>query len=223
LAGVIAGPGVGAPDLVILPGSKTTISDLEWLRESGVGSRLRALADAGVPILGICGGFQMLGTSLRDRNGIEGPARTVRGLGLLAVSTMFRAAKQTVLVRGRLANGGTLIPAPDLELHGYELHTGDSRADGAAPFATLIRPNGRRVRDGAVSADGRVIGTYLHGLFENELLRETLLATLARRRGIAAPAGTMAADRYAHLAAWFRAAIDVPGLLTTIGLEPPRA
>lgn len=210
---------LGVPDLVILPGSKTTISDLEWVRESGIGARLRALADAGAPILGICGGFQMLGSSVRDPHGIEGPARTVRGLGLLPVSTTFRAAKQTVLVRGRLANGGTLVPARDLDISGYELHSGDSRADGVAPFATLVRPNGRRVRDGAVSADGRVIGTYLHGLFENEVLRETLLATLARRRGITPPAGTMAADRYAHLAAWFRAAIDVPQLVGTIGLE----
>lgn len=210
---------LGVPDLVVLPGSKTTISDLEWARESGIGARLRALADAGVPILGICGGFQMLGTSLRDPHGIEGPARVVRGLGLLPVSTTFRRAKQTVLVRGCIANGGALIPAPDLEICGYELHSGDSRADGPVPFATLTRPNGRRVRDGAVSVDGRVIGTYLHGLFENEVLRETLLATLARRRGITLPAGTVAADRYAHLAAWFRAAIDVPALLTTIGLE----
>lgn len=210
---------LGVPDLVILPGSKTTISDLEWVRESGIGARLRALTDAGVPILGICGGFQMLGSSVRDPQGIEGPARTVRGLGLLPVSTTFRTAKQTVLVRGRLANGGTLVPARDLDIRGYELHSGDSRADGVAPFATLVRPSGRRVRDGAVSADGRVIGTYLHGLFENEVLRQTLLATLARRRGITPPAGTMAADRYAHLAAWFRAAIDVPQLVGTIGLE----
>lgn len=209
---------LGVPDLVVLPGSKTTLADLEWTRESGIGARIRALVDAGVPILGICGGFQMLGTILRDPDGVEGPARVVRGLGLLPVSTTFRSAKRTVLVRGRLANGGTLVPARDLELAGYELHAGDSRADGAAPFATLVRPNGRRVRDGAVSADGRVIGTYLHGLFENEPLREAMLATLARRRGSAPPAGTAAADRYAHLATWFRTAIDVPQLLGTIGL-----
>ncbi len=212
--------GIGVPDLVILPGSKTTISDLEWLRESGIGARLRSLADAGVPILGVCGGFQMLGATLRDPRGIEGAPRSVRGLGLLPVSTTFRAAKRTVLVRGRLENGGALIPAADIDLQGYELHAGDSRADGAAPFATFIRPNGERVRDGAVSADGRVIGTYLHGLFENERLRASLLASLAGRRGIAPPFGSAATDRYAHLAAWFRAAIDVQSLLGVIGLEP---
>jgi len=211
---------LGVPDLVVLPGSKTTISDLEWLRACGLGMRLRSLADVGVPILGVCGGFQILGTTLRDPDGVEGPARNVRGLGLLPVSTTFRAAKQTVTVHGRLINGGTLIPARDLALSGYELHVGDTRAEGVASFSTLVRPDGRRVRDGAVSADGRVIGTYLHGLFENEPVRDALLASLARRRGIAPPIGSVAADRYTHLAAWFRATIDVPRLLTIIGLAP---
>lgn len=211
---------LGAPDLVVLPGSKTTISDLEWMRDNGIGARLRSLADAGVPILGICGGFQMLGTSLRDPRGVEGPTRSVRGLGLLPVSTTFRTVKHTLPVHGRVVSGGTLVPGSDLELSGYELHAGDTRSSGAAPFARLLRPNGRHVHDGAVSADGRVIGTYLHGLFENETLRTTLLATLARRRGIAPPTGSASADRYAHLAAWFRAAIDTPRLLNTIGMRP---
>lgn len=208
---------LGVPDLVVLPGSKTAIADLEWMRDSGIGARLRSLADAGVPIVGICGGFQMLGTALRDPDGVDGSSRTVRGLGLLPVSTTFRTSKMTVPVRGRLANGGTMAPARDLELSGYELHAGDTRGTGVVPFATIIRPDGRRVADGAVSADGRVIGTYLHGLFENAELRSLVLSTLARRRGVAAPAGSVTLDRYAHLAAWLRSAIDVPELLTTIG------
>ena len=210
---------LGVPDLVVLPGSKTTIADLEWMRETGIAARLRALVDAGIPILGICGGFQMLGVTLRDPDAVEGLTRTVRGLGLLPVSTTFRAAKRTMLVRGRLANGGMLVPATGLELRGYELHVGDSRSSGAAPFATLVRPDGRRIADGAVSADGRVLGTYVHGLFENETFRAALLLTLARRRGVSPPSGATAVDRYAHLASWFRAAIDVPQLLTMIGID----
>ena len=207
------------PDLVVLPGSKTTIADLEWIRHTGIGARLRVLADAGVPILGICGGFQMLGATLRDPDAVEGPARTVRGLGLLPVSTTFRTAKRTVPVHGQLVNGGALVAGSGLELRGYELHVGDSRVAGAARFATLLRPDGRRIADGAVSADGRVIGTYLHGLFDNEGFRTALLAMLAGRRGIRPPAGAVPTDRYAHLATWFRAAIDVPQLLATIGAE----
>jgi adenosylcobyric acid synthase len=189
------------------------------MRDAGIGARLRSLADAGVPIIGICGGFQMLGVTLRDPDAVEGPARIVRGLGLLPVSTTFRATKRTVLVRGKLANGGVLVPASGLALSGYELHLGDTRAHGAASFATLIRPGDVRVADGAVSADGRVIGTYLHGLFDNEPFRTALLLTLARRRGIRPPTGAIAVDRYAHLASWFRSAIDVPQLLTTVGVE----
>jgi adenosylcobyric acid synthase len=210
---------LGTPDLVVLPGSKTTIADLEWLRDNGIGARLRSLADAGVPIVGICGGFQMLGATLRDPDAVEGPARTVRGLGLLPVSTTFRAAKRTVLVRGCLANGGMLVGATGLRLRGYELHAGDTRASGAVPFATLVRPDGRRVADGAVSADGRIVGTYLHGLFDNELFRAALLLTLARRRGVSPPSGATAVDRYAHLATWFRAAVDVPQVLAMIEVE----
>ena len=210
---------LGVPDLVVLPGSKTTIADLEWLRDNGIGARIRSLADAGVPILGICGGFQMLGLTLRDPIGIEGPARTVRGLGLLPVATTFRAVKTTVPVRGRLANGGTIVPARDLELRGYELHAGDTRGTGVVPFAAIVRPGGRPVADGAVSPDGRVAGTYLHGLFENAELRSRALSELARRRGVAAPAGAAPLDRYAHLAAWLRSAIDVPELLATIGVR----
>lgn len=209
---------VGVPDLVVLPGSKTTISDLEWLRDSGIGPRLRSLADAGVPIFGICGGFQMLGAELHDPDGIEGTARSVRGLGLLPVATTFTAAKQTVRVQGRLTNGGILVARPGLGISGYELHAGNTRTNGATPFAMLTRAGGGQARDGAVSVDGRVIGTYVHGLFDNEVFRESLLETLARRRGIAPPAASMPADRYAHLATWFRKALDVPGLFRAVGL-----
>src|SRR5207244_4497176 len=101
---------VGVPDLLVLPGSKATIDDLEWLRASGVGARVLALADAGVPIVGICGGMQMLGTRLDDREGIEGAPRMVRGLGLLPVRTRFVAAKRTVPVSGSVHAANAVIP-----------------------------------------------------------------------------------------------------------------
>ena len=89
---------LGVPDMVVLPGSKSTLADLEWLRASGLGARLRAPADAGVPIIGICGGFQMLGRSLADPSGADGSAGSARGLGLLPAATTFRGSKLTLPV-----------------------------------------------------------------------------------------------------------------------------
>lgn len=200
---------LGVPDLVVLPGSKTTIADLEWLRARGVGARLRALADAGVPILGICGGFQMLGLTLADPAGVEGEPRTVRGLGLLNVQTVFTPAKQTVPVAGRLT-GETFLGSTRTDVGGYELHLGETRRRGAGPFAELRRePSGERVVDGAVSADGLVVGTYVHGLFANGAIRSALFARLGERRGGFHPAQPLGDDRYAALSAWFRAGVDV--------------
>ncbi len=200
---------LGVPDLVVLPGSKTTIGDLDWLRARGIGARLRALADAGVPILGICGGFQMLGLTVADPAGAEGPPGTVRGLGLLDVETVFTPTKRTVPVAGRLT-GETFLGSTGTEVGGYELHLGETRRRGARPFADLRRePSGGRVLDGAVSADGHVVGTYVHGLFANGAVRSALFAHLGERRGGLHPAQPLGDDRYAALSAWLRAGVDV--------------
>lgn len=200
---------IGVPDLVVLPGSKTTVADLEWLRARGIGARLRTLADAGVPILGICGGFQMLGLTLADPAGAEGPPGTVRGLGLLDVETVFTPTKQTVPVAGWLT-GETFLGPTGTDVAGYELHLGKTRRRGAGPFAVLHRgPSGERLVDGAVSADGLVVGTYVHGLFANGAIRSALFARLGERRGGVHAAQPLGDDRYAALSAWFRAGVDV--------------
>jgi adenosylcobyric acid synthase len=210
---------VGVPDLVILPGTKATIADLEWMRATGIAARVLALADAGVPLLGICGGFQMLGRTLADPGGVEGSATHVRGLGLLPVRTVFVAEKRAVVVRGRVVQGGIFAGLAGAELTGYELHVGDTTREGARHFADLARaPGARRVRDGAVSPDGRVIGTYVHGLFASAAVREAIVARLAARRGIAFAPRTLAADRYAALAEWFRTAVDTRRLMRVAGL-----
>ena len=211
---------IGAPDLLVLPGSKATIADLEWVRASGIGARLRALADAGVPVLGICGGFQMLGDELRDPIGIEGSRGRVRGLGLLRTRTTFGPRKRTEQVTGRVRSGG-FANLEGIELGGYELHLGDTERNGSAPFADLTRSaGGERVVDGAVSADGRVIGTYVHGLFASISLRETMLRALARRRGVTFVPRGLPSDPYADLAGWFRASVDIAKLLQAVGLGP---
>ena len=207
------------PDLIVLPGSKTTMTDLAWLRSRGIAERIGDLARAGVPVLGLCGGFQMLGTELRDPLGIEGAAGSARGLGLLPVRTTLERRKRTVQVRGRLRAPGFIGGAAGLVFDAYEIHLGATHRDGAAPFAELTRVGSRgRVRDGAVSADGLVLGTYAHGLFANAELRVALLAALARRRGSMFSPRPLPLDTYARLSAWLRGSVDVPELLATCGI-----
>jgi adenosylcobyric acid synthase len=207
---------LGVPDLIVLPGSKSTIADLEWLRGGGIGARLRALADAGVPIIGICGGFQMLGQTLHDPTGADGRAGRVRGLSLLPVGTVFSTLKRTVPVAGRIVAESFLGPLGG-GVVGYELHLGTTRRHAVRPFAELTRsPSGQRVLDGAVSQNGLVIGTYMHGLFEDDRLRSALIGALSRRRGLPHAATPLPNDRYAELSAWFRSNADVATLLKWI-------
>ncbi|MBI3522691.1 MAG: cobyric acid synthase [Chloroflexi bacterium] len=200
--------------LVVLPGSKSTIDDLDWLRASGIAARLPLLVRRGVPVLGLCGGFQMLGTRLADPRGVEGPARTVEGLGLLPVRTTFEKAKRTAVARGTVATASALLPA-GTGFSGYEIHTGTTRRSGCRPFATLRRGDGTRVQDGAVSADGGVVGTYAHGLMETAGVAQTVLRAIAPNF----TPDSASVDRYAALAQWFRAAVDVPRLWREVGLE----
>ncbi|MBN8944527.1 MAG: cobyric acid synthase [Rhizobiales bacterium] len=154
--------------LVLLPGSKTTIDDLLFLREQGWDIDLAAHVRRGGRVLGICGGYQMLGRSIADPEGIEGPARQVAGLGLLDVATVLTSDKNLTPVTGI----GLTTEAP---LSGYEMHLGVTEGpDRQRAFARFA--DGRL--DGAVSADGRVVGTYIHGLFADDAQRRAWLATL---------------------------------------------
>ncbi len=154
--------------LVLLPGSKTTIADLAVLRAEGWEIDIRAHARRGGRVLGLCGGYQMLGSSIADPAGIEGPAATVPGLGLLDVDTVLTGDKRLEPAAGRLA-------AHDVPFAGYEMHMGRTAGpDCARPF--LHFDDGRA--DGAIAADGRVAGTYVHGLFAADAARAALLRTL---------------------------------------------
>jgi len=165
---------LGAPDLVILPGTRATIADLEFLRSRGLDDAIRDRAARGAHLLGICGGYQMLGEWLFDPNGVEAPAGTeVGGLGLLPIVTTFDGDKQTIRATGRVTAGaGPWAAAAGAMIEGYEIHMGQSGGDAAS----LLELDGHP--DGAISADGRIAGTYLHGLFANDDLRRGLLAGL---------------------------------------------
>jgi adenosylcobyric acid synthase len=152
--------------LVLLPGSKTTIDDLVFLREQGWDIDIAAHVRRGGRVLGICGGYQMLGRTIADPNGIEGAPRSVPGLGLIGVDTVLTGDKSLVAVTG--TSGGAAFS-------GYEMHLGVTTGeDCARPFATLS--DGRS--DGAVSADGRIAGTYVHGLFADDGMRRAFLSGL---------------------------------------------
>jgi adenosylcobyric acid synthase len=167
---VFVRPGEAIPanaDVVILPGSKSTIGDLAFLRAQGWDIDIKAHVRRGGHVLGLCGGYQMLGQTIADPEGIEGPAATVEGLGLLDISTVMSADKSTRLVKGAHCATGTTI-------EGYEIHLGHSEGpDCARPMVTI---DGRP--DGASKADGRVQGTYVHGLFTGDAFRKAWLANL---------------------------------------------
>lgn len=150
--------------LVIIPGSKSTISDLETLKSQGWDRQIARHVSGGGHVLGICGGYQILGQTVSDPSGIEGPARTVAGLGLLNVHTQMQPEKTVRLSSASSALFGT-------PLDGYEIHLGETTGpDCARPFARI----GEKA-DGAVTADGRICGTYLHGLFGNDMFRKAYL------------------------------------------------
>jgi adenosylcobyric acid synthase len=156
----------GDCDLVLLVGSKATISDLAALREAGFDVDIAAHQRRGGRVLGLCGGYQMLGRMLSDPDGTEGPPGSVAGLGLLDVETVLSGAKRLEAVKGTSSDG--------ISFSGYEMHIGrTSGADCARPFSTI---GGHA--EGASSADGRITGTYVHGLFSDDRQRSAWLARL---------------------------------------------
>jgi adenosylcobyric acid synthase len=161
-------------DLIILPGSKSTCSDLEWLRTQGWPKAIDRHLRYGGKVFGICGGFQMLGQSVLDPDGLEGIVGSTPGLGLLAMTTRMVAGKQLRKVTGQFRAG--LGNGKGSPLSGYEMHNGVS--EGAAlkqPMATLDI-EGESRPDGAVSEDGQIMGTYVHGIFDEPAACDAILA-----------------------------------------------
>lgn len=190
----------GDTDLVIIPGSKSTRADLGYLRAQGWDIDLAAHARRGGRILGICGGYQMLGHSVRDHDGIEGPAGDSQGLGLLNVETLMTPDKHLTRVTATHVASGRSID-------GYEIHIGRTTGpDCARPFAHI---NG--IAEGAISPNGCIIGSYLHGMFSDDAFRRAFLSDL----GAAPSSYAYSADVETvldALAAHFEQHLDVDGL-----------
>lgn len=163
---------LGTPDLVILPGTKSTMADLKWLRESGLEASVLRLAGQGVGVLGVCGGYQMLGQTISDPHGTEGGGN-MRGVGLLPVETVFETKKTRTRVT---ASGCGWFEGAFIE--GYEIHMGQTCRQAAAPFCILS--DGRE--EGTMS--GNIMGTYLHGLFDSAQMAERLVLRLCEQKGI---------------------------------------
>jgi adenosylcobyric acid synthase len=207
------------PDLVVLPGTKATIADLEQLQRSGLARAIAEHHAAGGSVLGICGGYQMLGERIEDPKGVEARRGTsVPGLGLLPVTTTFVADKSTRLATGRaLASAGPWSGTSGATVEGYEIHMGRTEpAPGTAPFLEL---DGHE--DGAISLDGRAAGTYLHGLLHTDALRSALLAGLGRPEGIAGASFDRERefDRLAH---HVRSHLDMDRIRGWLGLHATR-
>ncbi|HWR28532.1 MAG TPA: cobyric acid synthase [Negativicutes bacterium] len=224
------GEALGKPDLIILPGSKNTTEDMLYLKEQGFDASIRQLAAQGTPVIGICGGYQMLGQKLADPLHTESDLDELAGLGLIPAVTTFAPDKVTHQVLARMG------PQPMLgaersaaQLSGYEIHMGRTEFVGPVfPAFSILQRSGQPVAfdDGFVSADGLVMGTYIHGIFENDGYRRSLLDALRVRKGLPPLAGEVVSylDRkeaaYNKLADLVRANLDMEHVRRVMGLEP---
>jgi adenosylcobyric acid synthase len=191
----------GDAALVILPGSKTTLADLAAFRDAGFDIDLVAHLRRGGSALGLCGGYQMLGHTINDPNGVEGEAGLVEGLGLLDVETTLAGEKRLEKVEGETSDG---VP-----FAGYEMHMGVSEGpDRVRPFAKLSGG----VAEGAVSRDGRVLGTYIHGLFADDRQRSAWLKRLGAGK-TAIAYDSLVEETLDKLASHLAANIDIDRLL----------
>ena len=214
----ITQPGqVEGANLIIIPGTKSTMSDLLHLWQSGLAESIIRQAKKGTPVIGICGGYQMLGGRLRDPEGVEGPSGEMPGLGLLPVATVFGKEKTTVQVEARVVAPATL---GGLRVEGYEIHAGEVHRRGGSAWFRVLRRGGRQARrlQGAVADDGRVFGTSIHGLFTSDEFRRGFLDLVAdnagsgQRRSQTEPATSFAQrqeESFDRLAAALRESLDM--------------
>ena len=171
---------LGTPDLIFLPGTKNTMDDLTWLRESGMETAVLRCAEQKVPVVGICGGYQMLGELLVDPGGVE-HGGSMRGMGLLHTKTVFSRAKTRTQIQGRVNTVSICGEFAGREVQGYEIHMGRTEKTGDCQ-ETIYLEDGRL--DGLSNPEGTVFGTYLHGIFDYGDLAAMTVSRLMRRKGI---------------------------------------
>ncbi len=210
----------GNPDLIVIPGSKNTISDLRWLKSSGMGELIVNHANCGTPVIGICGGYQILGSSVEDPLGVE-EGGTEQGLNLLPVKTIMAGEKKTLQFDGSFVSGGELFDElKGLKLTGYEIHMGSTDVfyDKAKPFTS----------EGTGICFGNIYGSYIHGLFDERGVASTVVKCLSRRKGLdypeselgmALPRREFKEKKYDELANLIRGNIDMKYIYEMMQLE----
>ena len=223
---------LGNPDLIILPGSKNTIEDLAFLNRSGLAAQIIERSRGGTPVIGICGGFQMLGRELNDPLHTESAIPRLEGLGLLDTSTTFAPEKVTTQVEAGVAGSGFFLEqASDCRITGYEIHMGRTELGaGVRPAFTVLVRSGEKgfFPDGAVSRDGAVLGTYIHGIFDGDVFRRHVINTLRVKKGLdplaanrTLPALEQRRRDFDKLAAVVRGSLDMDKIYHLLGLEGP--
>lgn len=174
------------PDMIVVPGSKNTISDLMWMRSNGLEAAVKKCADAGILIFGICGGYQILGETISDPLGIE-TSGDVRGMGLLPVDTVFESEKTRTRVTGTFKTSGSMLSAladENISAEGYEIHMGISTLrNGAKPFAVIKDSVSGNVKEDGAYKDN-VFGSYMHGVFDGVGIASRIAGALAKHKGI---------------------------------------
>jgi adenosylcobyric acid synthase len=175
-------------DLLIIPGSKSTVHDMQFLAESGFNEAIYKAHRRGTAIMGICGGFQMLGTEISDPKGVESGAKSINGLGILPVKTVMASEKQTVQCTGTLAGAFVGEETARSPVSGYEIHMGrtewmtEDEKGQASMRPAIIKADG--MPDGCMDRSGQVMGTYLHGIFDSDAFRNDLIRALRYKKGL---------------------------------------
>ena len=214
---------LGHPDLLIVPGTKNTMADLSWMRQNGLEAAVKKLARAGVPVIGICGGYQMLGTALHDPANVESGG-SMRGMELLPVETVFAENKTRTRVEGKAdAHAGFFSCLDGAAFDGYEIHMGVSTPADDIPAFAAIHGGNAASSDGAVA--GSVLGSYVHGLFDSGAIPDRLAERLLADKGLTMPAG-VSVDRHAFkerqydlLADTLRDALDMNAICAIVGVD----
>ena len=174
---------IGNPDIIIIPGTKNTISDLFWLRQNGFDIKVQQCAKEGKIIFGVCGGYQILGETICDPEGIECKG-TIKGLGLLPINTVFKSKKTRTRVTGRFKKiEGRLKDLSYKSFEGYEIHMGFSEIiDNSNAMSELKESRNIQKEDGLCK--GNVYGTYVHGIFDKEIIVKTIISAILEEKGI---------------------------------------
>ena len=208
---------LGNPDLLIIPGSKNTIDDLHYLKTRGYLKEIIKLKKNGCAIVGICGGFQMLGKIIKDPYGVESSLKSIEGLGLLDMETQFARKKATFQVEAMEVKVNENNKSHEL-LRGYEIHMGRAKLNTEKSLFRIKKRSGKKcsVYDGAISKDGKVWGTYIHGIFDNDGFRRRFLNSIKGKRGLPSSEVTngfeydaFKEEQYDKLADLIRSSLDV--------------